>query len=175
MKKNNLLLLTSFSMLLTGCLGTKYTWKNEESDNTKTINETSTLSLSGKDKGEGNFTLVEKVNNTYSDGYFKGVFGVGKVNGEVTHKQNVKKTGTWTKLSDTKVELTILKVVVSVDVTGEGEDDYEDLLEASFAVLYGKEKADDLLDGETLTFEYTVEDNVKERLSINDATKTFEY
>ena len=176
MKKKNLFLLAGLTAMLTGCFGTKYTNESKESDNTKSIEKKETLSLASRDKGEGKFTLTIKNTSVYEDGTLQGFLGIGKVEGKVEHKETITQSGTWTINNDTNVvTLTTLKVVVKAEFDGDGAEDYKDIKEPEYAVVYGEDNAQLIIAGEKVTIEYSADDAMKTSYKLDETNKTFKF
>ena len=172
MKKNSLGILAGLCVLLTGCGGTKFVNEAKESNNKATVEVKQTLSLKGYKDGTGDFALTTKSTEEYLDGAIQGVFGVGKVEGDVKVVTTGKETGTWTKDADSGVvTLTTFELVMQVKVTGDGAEDYLDILEATYTLAYGEENADKLIAGEKVTITY--EDGYKSLVKVDEANKTF--
>ena len=177
MKKNNLLLVTGLSILLSGCAGIGYTNENYDKDNDRTIDEKESLFLTGEEKGEGKFWLISKVNNEYKDGYFSGFLGIGKVEGDVKYKETITRSGTWTQVDDDddKMKLTVSKITISVSFSGDGAEDYKDIKELELLALYGEDDAQSLIAGDKVTIEYTDDKKPTYTIEVEDDNNTFEY
>ena len=172
MKKNTLGLLAGLSVLLTGCGGTKYVNEVSSSDGKATVETKQTLSLKDRDANTGDFTLTTKGTEEYLDGYFQGFLGLGEVDGDVKVVTTGKETGTWSQNADTGVvTLTTYEMDIQVKVSGDGAEDYKDILEVAFEALYGDEKADQILAGEKVTITY--EDGYKSYIKLDEENKTF--
>ena len=169
MKMNKLLLVAGFSMLLTGCTGTKYTYEQSGTAVGATI--TIDYELTAK---KDTFVLKEDTTNT-----MVGLAATAAFGGDVTNTMSKKHSGTLETVENKEnvYKLVTTKIVVSdYVVEGAGSASYNVYAKESLKSLsyLSTEDIADIIAGEKVTVELEEKDYITSYVKVNPEALTFE-
>lgn len=168
MKKNKLLLAAGFSMLLTGCMGTKYTYEDGMTAAGVTIQLKYELTVK-----TSTFSLKTDTTNT-----MVGTAAALTLGGDVTNTMTEKHTGNLEAVENKEnvYKLTTTKIVVSDYVCeGTGATAYNTLAKESLKAMsyLTSEDITNIIEGKKVTIELEEKDYITSYVKVNPENHTF--